>query len=72
MDKISLKNDKIKIDDYIVKLNIDDIIVKKDINFYNEAPFPNYENKDDKSSINQKGDNNYLAKQFKNFIGFNK
>ena len=66
------KNNKIKIDDNIVKLNIDDIIVKKVINFYNEAPFPNYEDDDDKSSINQKGDNNYLAKQFKNFIGFNK
>ena len=42
------------------------------MDFYNYAPFPNYEDNDDKSSINQKGDNNYLAKQFKNFIGFNK
>ena len=31
-----------------------------------------YEDNDDKSSINKKGDNNYLANQFKNFIGFNK
>jgi 2-polyprenyl-3-methyl-5-hydroxy-6-metoxy-1,4-benzoquinol methylase len=66
------RNNKIKIDNNIIKLNINDIIVKKVIDFYNEAPFPNYENKDDKSSINQKGENNYLAKQFKNFIGFNK
>ena len=66
------KNNQIKIDDNVVKLNINDTIVEKVIDFYNEAPFPNYENKDDKSSINQKGDNNYLAKQFKNFIGFNK
>ena len=71
MKKI-FRNNKIKIDNNIIKLNINDIIVKKVIDFYNEAPFPNYENKDDKSSINQKGENNYLAKQFKNFIGFNK
>ena len=71
MKKI-FKSNQIKIDDNIVKLNINDKTVEKVINFYNEAPFPNYENKDDKSSINQKGDNNYLAKQFKNFIGFNK
>jgi 2-polyprenyl-3-methyl-5-hydroxy-6-metoxy-1,4-benzoquinol methylase len=66
------KNNKIKIDDNIVKLNINDKTVEKVIDFYNYAPFPNYEDNDDKSSINQKGDNNYLAKQFKNFIGFNK
>ena len=63
MNKIFKKKD-IKIDNNVIKLNIDDTTV--------EAPFPNYENDDDKSSINQKGDNNYLAKQFKNFIGFNK
>jgi hypothetical protein len=68
MNKVFKKKD-IKIDDNVVKLNIDDKTVKKVIDFYNEAPFPNYENNDDKSSINQKGDNNYLAKQFKNFIG---
>ena len=71
MNKV-FKNDEIKIDDNVVKLNIDDSTVEKVIDFYNEAPFPNYEDQDDKSSINQKGDNNYLAKQFKNFIGFNK
>ena len=71
MNKV-FKTREIKIDDNVVKLNIDDRTVKKVIDFYNEAPFPNYEDNDDKSSINQKGDNNYLAKQFKNFIGFNK
>ena len=60
MKKI-FKNNEIKIDDNIVKLNIKDTIVEKVIDFYNEAPFPNYEDKDDKSSINQKGDKNYLA-----------
>ena len=71
MNKV-FKNKEIKIEDNVVKLNINDLTVEKVIDFYNEAPFPNYEDKDDKSSNNQKGDNNYLAKQFKNFIGFNK
>jgi len=71
MNKI-FKKKEIKIEDDVVKLVIDDTTVEKVINFYNEAPFPNYEDNDDKSSINQKGDNNYLANKFKNFIGFNK
>ena len=71
MNKV-FKNDEIKINDDIVKLNINDTTVEKVIEFYNEAPFPNYEDDDDKSSIKQKGDHNYLAKQFKDFIGFNK
>jgi len=71
MNKV-FKKKEIKINDNIVKLDIDDTTVEKVINFYNEAPFPNYEDNDDKSSINKKGDNNYLANQFKNFIGFNK
>ena len=71
MSKI-FKKKGIKNDDNVVKLEIDDITVEKVIDFDNEAPFPNYEDNDDKSSINQKGENNYLANQFKNFIGFNK
>jgi len=66
------KKKEITIDDNVVKLKINDTVVEKVIDFYNEAPFPNYEDNDDKSSINQKGDNNYLARQFKNFIGFDK
>jgi ubiquinone/menaquinone biosynthesis C-methylase UbiE len=47
--------------------------LKKVINFYNEAPFPNYEDKMIKSSINLTKENkNYLAEKFKKFIGFNK
>ena len=56
----------------IVKFEIKDSIVKKVIDFYNESPFPNYENNDDKSSINYKGENNFIAKKTKEFIGFNK
>ena len=55
-----------------IQFNIEDNTVKKVIDFYSEAPFPNYEKNDDKSSINFKGENNYLSKEFKKFIGFNK
>ncbi len=60
------------IDNNIVKFNINDKTVNKIIDFYEESPFPNYEEKDDKSSISHKGDKNYLASEFKKFIGFNK
>jgi len=71
INKIFKKN-QISVDENLIKLKINDKTVEKVIDFYNEAPFPNYEINDDKSSINFKGDNNYLASQFKNFIGFNK
>jgi len=60
------------LEDNIIKMKIDDKVVNKVIKFYSDAPFPNYENDDDKSSISYKGDKNYLALKFKNFIGFNK
>ena len=63
---------KLVFEDDVLKLKIEDKVVNKVINFYNEAPFPNYENNDDKSTIVFKGDNNYLAKEFKKYIGFNK
>ena len=59
------------IDENLVKFKINDKLVEKVIDFYNESPFPNYED-EDKSSISFKGDNNYLAENFKNFVGFNK
>ena len=59
-------------EDKLIKFKIDDKVVETVINFYNEAPFPNYEDNDDKSSISYKGDTNYLAEKFKKFIGFNK
>ncbi len=63
---------KYLVEDNLVKIDINDKTVEKVINFYNEAPFPNYEDNDDKSSINYKGEKNYLAREFKKFIGFNK
>lgn len=71
MKKDIFKKDFI-LDDNLIKFKIEDKVVKTVINFYNEAPFANYEDDDDKSSIIFKGDRNYLAKKFKNFIGFNK
>lgn len=40
--------------------------------FYNEKPFPNYKDNDNKSTILNEGDNNFLANQFKKFIGYKK
>ena len=59
-------------EDNLIRFNINDDVVQKVVDFYTEAPFPNYEEKDDKSSINFKGEKNNLARDFKNFIGFNK
>ncbi len=41
-------------------------------NFYTKKPFPNYSSADDKYSILQKGNNNYLTKKFKEEVGYNK
>ena len=71
MNKQIFKKDFI-IDENLIKLKIDDAVVKTVIDFYNEAPFPNYEDNDDKSSISYKGDRNYIAEKFKKFMGFNK
>ena len=70
MKKIFKKN--FNATENLIQFSIEDKTVKKVIDFYNEAPFPNYENDDDKSSINFKGQKNYLAREFKNFIGFDK
>ena len=45
---------KYTINENFIQFNINDNTVKKVIDFYSEAPFPNYENNDDKSSINFK------------------
>ena len=63
---------KINKEDGIFKFEINDNETKKVTNFYKESPFPNYKSNDDKSTILDKGNNNYLTSKFKNFIGFNK
>jgi SAM-dependent methyltransferase len=56
----------------ILSFEIQDEKTKKVIDFYNERPFPNYKDDDNKQTILRKGDKNFLANQFKNFIGYRK
>ena len=63
---------KINKEDGIFKFEINDNETKKVTSFYKESPFPNYKSNDDKSTILDKGNKNYLASKFKNFIGYKK
>ena len=56
----------------IFKFQINDSETKKVTNFYKESPFPNYKSNDNKSTILEKGNKNYLTSKFKNFIGYKK
>ena len=56
----------------INQVELSDQVVKKVSKFYTSNPFPNYKVSDDKVSIKQRGDNNFLASQFKKFAGYNK
>ena len=51
---------------------ISDQTALKVSNFYQSKPFPNYKTDDDKISVSERGDKNFLAKQFKDFVGYNK
>ena len=51
---------------------IDDAVAKRVVKFYDIKPFPNYHHNENKASILNKGDKNYLAKNFKQFAGYNK
>ena len=56
----------------IFKFDIDDNDAKNVSNFYKESPFPNYKSNDNKSTISEKGNKNFLTNTFKKFIGHNK
>ena len=58
--------------DGIFKFDFADVKTKIVTNFYKESPFPNYDVDDNKSTIIKKGNKNYLASNFKDFIGYNK
>ena len=58
--------------DDIIHFDITDDSTKKVTEFYDESPFPNYKDADNKASILERGDKNLLAKQFKKFIGYKK
>lgn len=59
-------------EDGIFRFDINDSETKKVTNFYKESPFPNYKSDDDKSTILEKGNRNYLTNQFKKFAGYKK
>ncbi len=63
---------KLEIIDGIRSSKINDTIAKKVTSFYTAKPFPNYKIDDDKISISEKGNKNYLASKFKEFVGYNK
>ena len=61
------------IDKYgIFSFDINDEKTKKVTEFYDEKPFPNYKDDDNKHTLLEKGDKNFLANQFKKFIGYKK
>jgi ubiquinone/menaquinone biosynthesis C-methylase UbiE len=69
---LNIFNKKYTITNGIVSFDISDAAAKKNIEFYSEAPFPNYTESDDKLTILDKGEKNYLTREFKKYIGFNK
>ena len=58
--------------DGVLSFEIKDEKTKKVTEFYNEKPFPNYKDDDNKQTILDKGNKNFLANQFKKFIGYKK
>ena len=69
--KKHLKKDLKEIDG-IDQLELTDQIARKVSKFYTSNPFPNYKENDDKISISQRGNNNFLASQFKRYVGYDK
>ncbi len=62
----------LKFKDGMFFFDVTDEKTKKVIEFYDETPFPNYKDYDNKQTILEKGNKNLLANQFKNFIGYKK
>jgi len=56
----------------IISFEIKDTETKKVTSFYQETPFPNYKDEDNKQTILEKGNKNFLAAQFKKYIGYKK
>ena len=67
-----LKNQKYSLKTGIYDFSIEDDVTKIVKNFYEETPFPNYKNADDKASLLEIGNKNFLMKNLKKFIGNNK
>ena len=69
--KKHLKKDLKEIDG-IDQLELTDQLARKVSKFYTSNPFPNYKENDDKISISQRGNSNFLASQFKRYVGYDK
>ncbi len=69
---VSFLKKKFELKDGIFSYHINDSDTKKVTEFYKETPFPNYKNDDNKQSILNKGDKNFLASQFKKFLRYKK
>lgn len=63
---------KFKIIDGIYSFDISSEVTNLVKDFYFDKPFPSYSSNDNKYSILEKGNKNYLAKIFKKEIGYNK
>lgn len=61
-----------KLKDGIISFDLNDKTTKSVTQFYEIEPFPNYSSNENKRSLLEKGDSNYLSKKLKEFIGFNK
>tara|TARA_B100001057_G_scaffold479118_1_gene550335 strand:- start:295 stop:1203 length:909 start_codon:yes stop_codon:yes gene_type:complete len=67
-----LKNQKYSFKMGVYDFQIEDGVTKVIKEFYEDTPFPNYKNTDDKASLLEIGDKNFLMKNLKKFIGNNK
>ena len=75
MDTGELKNylkKEFSVVDGIVSFPVLGKTTKEVAEFYDVAPFPNYRDNDDRSTIVERGDKNFLSRHLKRFIGLNK
>jgi len=63
---------KPKLKNGIISFDLKDETTKLVTQFYEIEPFPSYSSNENKKSLLDKGDSNYLSKKLKEFIGFNK
>ncbi len=56
----------------LVSFPVSGQVTKKVTEFYDVAPFPNYKDNDNKSTILERGNRNQLSRRLKEFIGFNR
>ena len=67
-----LKNKNFKLNNGILDYDIKDPVTSKVKEFYQEDPFPNYKIDDNKHTILQAGNNNWVMKELKELVEDNK